>query len=87
MLPLKFHSNLGEFHVSLHTRKDVEKRATWQTRLASELLTALSAERLQLMCAGLVKLAMQQKMGIAKCKFTDGNNGVTHGLMNKSSTR
>ena len=46
--------------------------------MASELLMALNAEKLQSMCAGLVKLAMQQMMGVAEREFTDGDDGVTH---------
>ena len=78
LTPLDFNGNPGEFQVSLDTRMDVEKRAPWQTRLASELLMALNAEKLQSMRAGPVKLAMQQMMGVAEREFTDGDDGVTH---------
>ena len=78
LTPLDFNGSPGEFQVSLHTRMDVEKRALWQARLASELLMDLNAEKLQSMRAGPVKLAMQQMMGVTEREFTDGDDGVTH---------
>ena len=76
--PMEFNGDPGAFQAALDKRMDIEKRAPWQTKLASDLLMALSAEKLQTMRAGPVKQAMQQMMATAERAFTDGDDGVTH---------
>ena len=76
--PMDFNGDPGAFQAALDTRMDIERRAPWQTKLASDLLMALSAEKLQTMRAGPVKQAMQQMMATAERAFTDGDDGVTH---------
>ena len=76
--PMDFNGDPGEFQAALDIRMDIERRAPWQTKLASDLLMALSAEKLQTMRAGPVKQAMQQMMATAERAFTDGDDGVTH---------
>jgi hypothetical protein len=76
--PMDFNGDPGAFQAALDTRMDIERRAPWQAKLASDLLMALSAEKLQTMRAGPVKQAMQQMMATAERAFTDGDDGVTH---------
>ena len=48
-LPMEFTSNPGEFQSALDVRMDIERRAPWQTKLVSDLLMALSSDKLQAM--------------------------------------
>ena len=75
---LEWTGNPGDFQSQLDTRIDIERRAPWQTKLASDLLMALSAEKLQAMRAGPVKQSMQLMMTTVERQFTDGDDGVTH---------
>ena len=68
--PLNFDGNPGAFQVALDARMDVERRAPWQARLASELLMALNSETLQSMRAGPVKLSTAPPLTTHFPRFT-----------------
>ena len=78
LTPLRFDDDPGAFQVALDARRDVQRRAPWPTRLASEMLIAINPDTLQSMRAGPMKLSMQQMMSVAEREFTDGDDGVTH---------